>query len=430
MEWDKLLCATRLSRAGQVADHADRARASRSEFNKDYGRVLYSSAFRRLQDKTQVFPLGRNDYVRTRMTHSLEVENVGRGLAKRLRQVVAQHESARVPGLEDMEDAVAAVCLAHDIGNPPFGHSGEDAINAALQGSPMEGFCFEGNAQGFRLLAKVCDPINGCGLNLTVATLGAFVKYPCGPADRGPYKKFGIAAEEMPAFEQVAALCGLTPCAGHAAWVRHPLALLMEAADDISYLVADIEDAFFSRIITYEQCIRQLAAMAPSISDDKLGKMLLAASPHEQAQQVHYARAMAVGESMDDLGRVLECRYAELMGPGLPGSLMKCAERADVYARVREFSKRHIYDHESVLRIEIAGYQVLRDLIGLFMEWVLRPQSSLGCKIGDVLHAAPELKRAGSSSHDRFLHMIDYVSGMTDSYAIHTYNTLFGRSAF
>ena len=423
MEWEKLLSATRQSDSPANAAGAGSA-ARRSEFNKDYGRVLYSSAFRRLQDKTQVFPLGRNDYVRTRMTHSLEVANVGRSLAKRLHEIISRQAPANhLPAASDMEEIVATVCLAHDIGNPPFGHSGEDAINAALKGTPYSmGYTFEGNAQGFRLLAKTCDPIKGRGLDLTAATLAAFTKYPCtaNPAQKH-YKKFGIMPEEQEIFAKVAKSCGL-PQLGEQehAWARHPLALLMEAADDISYLIADIEDAFFSKIISYHECIDQLATIAPSIDRAKMAE---ASQFHEQANRVHLARALAVGESIERAAEVLENHYADIMSGAFSGSLMKHTNCRAQYDSVKAFSVEKIYNHESVIRIEIAGFNVLKNLIALFMEWVKDPESSLGRKIGDILHAPHK-----EDEKERFLHIIDYVSGMTDSYALHTYNTLFGRT--
>lgn len=421
MKWEKLLSTYRLGR-----DRAE-ASGSRSEFNRDYGRVLYSSAFRRLQDKTQVFPLGRNDYVRTRMTHSLEVANVGRTLAKRLHELISRRDPGALPEPEAIEDIVATVCLAHDIGNPPFGHSGEDAINNALAelGAPaavgLPGYVFEGNAQGFRLLARVCDPIKGQGLDLTAATLAAFTKYPC-TCPGGVYKKFGITAELAPAFARVAEQCGLLPLGG-GAWARHPLALLMEAADDISYLIADVEDAYFSRIISYEECIEQLAAMAPDFDPSRHKS---SADAHEQAASVHTGRALAVGACIRSVAAALEMHYDAIMSGTFCGSLMKQTSAWSTYAAVKDFSIARIYNHESVLRIEIAGFNVLKKLLGLYMEWVSDPTAPLGRKLGDVLHAPPTCREP----QERFLHVIDYVSGMTDTYALQTYNKLFGRESF
>ena len=417
MEWEKLLCADRLG-----LSHTDNksSQQRRSEFNKDYGRVLYSSAFRRLQDKTQVFPLGRNDYVRTRMTHSMEVANVGRTLAQRLHELAVLHNESPQPEAEAMVDITAAVCLAHDIGNPPFGHSGESAITAALENTRFADYRFEGNAQGFRLLSRTCDPIHGRGLDLTPATLAAFTKYPCTPASNSPhYKKFGIGEDEAAIFAEVAARCELTPLGADKVWARHPLALLMEAADDISYLIADVEDAFFSKIISYDECTALLATMAPAFDTTRA-----ASTPHEQAARVHLARALAVGSCIDRVSATLAEHYDDIMAGSFRGSLMSHTSCSRQYKAVQSFSVQRIYNHESVIRIEIAGYTVLRGLLDIFMQWVTSPGTPLGRKIGDILHPPAE----AADERARFLHAIDYLSGMTDSYALQTYNTLTGRS--
>lgn len=431
MEWEQLLSCERLS-------GMSRANEGRSAFNSDYGRVLYSSAFRRLQDKTQVFPLGRNDYVRTRLTHSLEVANVGRSLAQELADVAMAHGgqgavgsllSSSAPG-----DIVATACLAHDIGNPPFGHSGETAIEEAVAEAVADGLCpaeyapfaFEGNAQGFRLLTRTCDPIRGLGLDLTVATLGAFCKYPCpngrqkiGAAAR--YKKFGFAEQDVPTFCQVAASCGL-PALGEHVWARHPLAFLMEAADDVSYLIADMEDAFISGIINCDDVLGQLGKLGG------FGPELMASIARERERSgataaVRYARARAVGACIRALRATMEQVYVPMMEGQLQRSLMNSSPMAEAYREVQQWSVENIYSHESVLRIEITGFNVIKSLMRLFLRWVSEPQSVLGRKIGAILHANPKLS---DDRHYRFLHVIDYISGMTDSYALQTYGTLFG----
>lgn len=431
MQWEQLLTCERLSGTG-------RSEAGRSAFNSDYGRVLYSSAFRRLQDKTQVFPLGRNDYVRTRLTHSLEVANVGRALAQELADVAIAFESRSLDPLlySSMGDVVATACLAHDLGNPPFGHSGESAIDEAVAEAVSAGICpaecadfrFEGNAQGLRLLTRTCDPIRGLGLDLTAATLGAFTKYPCpagqqrqGAAAR--YKKFGIAPEELPNFCKVAELCGLSTL-GENVWSRHPLAFLMEAADDISYLIADLEDAFISRIISYDDVIAQLSALGEFSS--KLRESV--AREHARsgaAAAVRYARACAVGSCIRSLRGTIEKFYPCMMSGTLSGSLMKNSDMAAAYESVQAWSVKYIYSHESVLKVEITGFNVIRSLMNLYLRWVSEPDSTLGRKIGAVLHADPT---QSANSRYRFLHVVDYISGMTDSYALQTYSSLFGTN--
>ncbi len=429
MEWKQLLTTQRLSGHGNNAP-------GRSAFNSDYGRVLYSSAFRRLQDKTQVFPLGRNDYVRTRLTHSLEVSNVGRALANDLAEIAMRQDG---PGADPMlytamGDVVATACLAHDIGNPPFGHSGETAMEEAVAEAVEQGLCpqefadfrFEGNAQGFRLLTRTCDPIRNLGLDLTAATLGAFAKYPCpnGCQRHGcgaRYKKFGVAAEDLPAFVNVAALCGL-PALGENVWARHPLAFLMEAADDVSYLIADIEDAYVSGIISYAEGVEQLGLLADFSANlvDSVERERVRSG--EQAA-VRYARACAVGACIRALRETMERVYPQMMNGELLCGLMSSSSVADAYQKVQKWSVQHIYSHERVVKIEITGFNVIRDLMLLFLKWVKDPSSALGRKIGAILHADAE---RAADIHYRFLHVVDYISGMTDSYALQTHGTLFG----
>ena len=430
MQWEQLLTTERLSGFGNNAP-------GRSAFNSDFGRVLYSSAFRRLQDKTQVFPLGRNDYVRTRLTHSLEVSNVGRALANELAEIAMQHDGASADPLlyTAMGDVVATACLAHDIGNPPFGHSGETAIDEAVAESVSANLCppefadfrFEGNAQGFRLLSRTCDPIRARGLDLTAATLGAFTKYPCaqglqknGAAAR--YKKFGLATEDVASFETVAELCGL-PRLGDGVWARHPLAFLMEAADDVSYLIADIEDAYVSRIIRYDDVVEQLGALC-GFSSSQFESIERERARSGNTAAVRYVRACAVGGCIRALRTTMQEVYSAIMSGEQLQSLMNASPMAEAYRAVQKWSVRHIYNHESVLKIEITGFNVIKELMRLFLKWVSEPSSPLGRKIGSILHANEEWS---CDIRYRFLHVIDYISGMTDSYALQTYGTLFGN---
>ncbi|MGN0867913.1 MAG: dGTP triphosphohydrolase [Akkermansia sp.] len=422
MQWEHLLCSTRLSTLEQAHDTPPSAtrNSRRSPFNQDYGRVLYSSAFRHLQDKTQVFPLGRNDYVRTRLTHSLEVANVGRGLAVRLADIIREREpesAARCP-LHCLGDIVATACLAHDIGNPPFGHSGEEAITAALAGTPYEGFLFEGNAQGLRVLCHSGDSIRHHGMDLTVATLGAFAKYPCTePGER--YKKFGIYHSEADTFAKVAEQCELPPLGKHS-WARHPLAYLMEAADDISYLIADVEDAYVSGLISFDEARELLCSLHGEESHRQHSEL----SPDAT---IRMARAIAVGRCMDDITDALETHYDAIMAGQLGQSLLQLVPDAarDAYNHVKQFSIRRIYQAPSVVQVEVTGFQVLRALMELFLTWVENPHSALGRKLAQLL---PPGAAEQQEQDARFRHLIDYLSGMTDSDALLSYRRLFGIS--
>ena len=424
MHWSSLLST---HRTGGGAD----GRGKRSVFNQDYGRVLYSSAFRRLQDKTQVFPLGRNDYVRTRLTHSLEVANVGRALALELQDIILEQDPAAAdfsPELQSMlgclGDIVSTACLAHDIGNPPFGHSGETAIESAVRKlTSRKDYTFEGNAQGFRLLTRICDPIKDAGLNLTCATLGAFTKYPCTPAsrDKAIYKKFGIYAEELPTFRTVAEQCGLLSLSDDI-WARHPLAYLMEAADDISYLVADIEDAYVSNIISYDTAVSNLLLLSGA-GESMRDKIEAERARGGYRAALRLARAITIGSCIQAISATLKENYTALMSGALRGSLMKLSHLAPAHAQVSEFSVKEIYSHESVIKVEVTGFNVMMKLMELYLEWVDTPESPLGRHLAAILHADPAL--AADPAY-RFSHIIDYVSGMTDSYALKTYADLFG----
>ena len=422
MNWAQLLSTYRL---GGGADAAGK----RSVYNQDYGRVLYSSAFRRLQDKTQVFPLGRNDYVRTRLTHSLEVSNVGRALAMELQDIIPDYtdyapETQRMLGC--LGDIVSTACLAHDIGNPPFGHSGETAIETAVRKlTSRRDYSFEGNAQGFRLLTRITDPIKDSGLNLTCATLGAFTKYPCTPQSRNKaiYKKYGVNEAELSAFRTVAVQCGLVSL-GEDIWARHPLAYLMEAADDISYLVADIEDAFVSGIISYESAVENLLLLSDA-NESTRNKVRSERMRGGERAALRYARAVTIGTCIRAVSAAVSEHYAAIMAGTHRSSLMKSSAIASAYEAVSCFSREQIYSHESVIKVEVTGFNVMMKLMELYMEWVDSPGSPLGRHLAAILHADAAL---AEDAEYRFAHVIDYVSGMTDSYALKTYADLFGMA--
>lgn len=422
MNWEQLLSTYRL---GGGADAAGK----RSVYNQDYGRVLYSSAFRRLQDKTQVFPLGRNDYVRTRLTHSLEVSNVGRALAMELQDIIpdmADYTPETQRMLSCLGDIVSTACLAHDIGNPPFGHSGETAIETAVRKlTNRSNYSFEGNAQGFRLLTRITDPIKDSGLNLTCATLGAFTKYPCTPIsrDKAIYKKYGVNETELPAFRMVAKQCGLLSL-GQDIWARHPLAYLMEAADDISYLVADIEDAFVSGIISYDAAVENLLLLSEADAATRDKVQTERAHGGDRAA-LRYARAVTIGACIRAVSATLREHYAALMNGTHRRSLMKSSPLASAYETVSLFSREQIYSHESVIKVEVTGFNVMMKLMELYMEWVDAPKSPLSRHLEAILHADAALAQ---NADYRFAHVIDYVSGMTDSYALKTYADLFGMA--
>lgn len=438
MEWTKLLSRERWGQrtAGTPAaqpptsDESD----SRSEFERDYGRILYSGAFRRLQDKTQVFPLGRNDYVRTRLTHSLEVAHIGRSLGKIVgEKLLERHAELRERGVRASHFAsvTASACLAHDIGNPPFGHFGEAAIEAALE-REGEKFRrkFEGNAQGFRLLTRTADPMAKKGLKLTAAVLGAFMKYPCtetfSETKQGGIaaKKFGFIADDAEAARFVAETTGQLPRADDGgkmlAWARHPLAFLMEAADDLSYLIADLEDAFVSKIVSFDAVRTYLF---PFLSGRERSRAESIARDEDEESAVHYVRAVAIGAGIRVVSETFLAREDALLAGTQERSLLEDSEFAGAMKALRDFSLANVYNAPSVVEIELMGFRVIEALMGFFFEWVRKPKTAKGRKIALMLRGN-DLEN--NSEEARLLHLLDAISGMTDSFALATYRKLHG----
>lgn len=449
MNWEKLLSAARAGRgAGTAAagtdfsENAERNFAGksfagtpggRSEFERDYGRILYSSAFRRMQDKTQVFPLGRNDYVRTRLTHSLEVANIAGAFGKIVgEKLLERHAQLRSRGVmpAHFSAIVSAAGLAHDIGNPPFGHSGEEALEAALVRKGISRK-FEGNAQGFRLLTRIGDPIGGNGLQLTAAVLGAFMKYPCSEAfsksaksgGEISCKKFGFIDADAPAAQFVAAQTGLIPISdvpAALAWARHPLAFLSEAADDLSYLIADLEDAFISKIISFD-AIRTF--LFPLISAENRGRAERVRERDGEESAVHYVRAVAISAGIREISRVFLAREDALLAGTQARPLVCESAFAGAIEALRKFSFETVYSAPSVVEIELMGFRVIDALFDFFFDWIEKPDSPKGRRIA-VMFGRENL--ADAPAETRLLHLLDRISGMTDSYALATYRKLHG----
>jgi len=448
MQWHQLLSRARLG-----SQEPPRASSARTDFQRDFDRVVFSSAFRRMQDKTQVFPLSKVDYVRTRLTHSLEASSIGRSLGTLVgERVIARH------GLSDFEAAdfggiVAAACLAHDIGNPPFGHSGEDAIRqwaqtadygarrvAMLKGSEREDFLsFEGNAQGFRIITRLQNPDNEGGLQLTCATLAAFTKYPReswlgGSRYEGvSAKKQGFTAADRAAFETVAATVGLIPRGNHhAMWCRHPLAFLVEAADDISYRVIDIEDGFRLGHFSYQEV---LDLFWPMVSDTERQRPRLERI-RDLKDRVEFLRAKVINEV---IRQVVECfmdNEAEILAGRFDVPLLHELALRDELDALIENARQRIYCAPEVVSIQAAGFQVVSDLLERFTQVVddvaehaerASPRSRMLIRLVPEQFVGPERVPVGDA-YQRLLLLTDFVSGMTDSYAVSLYKKVTGIS--
>jgi len=419
MNWTRLLTSARLGRADAGG------KTGHTSFERDFDRVLFSRPFRRLQDKTQVFPMPANDHVHNRMTHSLEVASVGRSLGKRAGyDVIARHGLDFHPA--DLGDIVAAACLMHDLGNPPFGHAGEDGIGAWFRGAALDGLSdaersdlanFEGNAQTFRIVARLENHPGQGGMQLTCATLAAVAKYPQPSPERRrrpgvAHKKFNYFQAETALFAEVAGAVGL-PEVAPGVWLRHPLAWLVEAADDLCFHILDAEDGFLLGLFAYEEIeamFLPLAGAAPPMREERAA--------------VGWLRAKAIGRLVDECVTAFSANEAALLEEGLARPLAALIPSAEALGRVGELSRRRCYQAPEVLRVELAGYRVLGELLALFVPAALAANPDT--RERKVLGLLPAAVRAAETPYERVLAVTDYVAGMTDGFAVRTWREVTG----
>jgi dGTPase len=441
--WQQLLCAER-----QGAGASSLKAAERTPFQQDYDRIVFTSAFRRLKDKTQVFPLSKSDYVRTRLTHSLEASCVGRSLGTIAgREIIRRHDLANVDAA-DFGAIVAAACLAHDIGNPPFGHAGEDAIREWFKASSLldrypftaaeraDFARYEGNAQGFRILTRLQSPANP-GLQLTSAVLATFAKYPCASAlpetatsqSMGAgSKKFGFFQDDVTTFAHIARATGLPEIIPEYAWLRHPLAYLVEAADDLCYLIVDLEDAARLGFIPANTAEDLLMALAGGqASQQKLRRL------SDAKERIEYLRAKAIGNLLELAVTVFLEHETALLAGSFTGDLLNASPAANMLATIQQISRDHIYTARPALEIETAGFEVLGGLLALFTRAVEAGagQAPLTTRDRMLLQLLPsqflaENRCPSPTPYTRLLQVTDFVAGMTDSYAVSLYRKLKG----
>lgn len=445
MEWDKLLSIKRLGKRDAPKGNGHEPR---TEFTRDYDRIVFSSAFRRLQDKTQVFPLAKSDYVRTRLTHSMEVASVGRSLGMLAADTILKKEGRLPDSLvaHDIGTIVAAACLAHDIGNPPFGHAGESAIqewfeeraDQYLSGMPeaqkQDLLKFEGNAHGFRTLCRLQNPDQEGGLQLTSAVLGTFTKYPRESAveeiqSKGiSGKKFGFMQSERNSFSTLAKELGLISKSGkNQAWHRHPLSFLVEAADDICYHVIDVEDGFKAGVITYDELLN---LHEPWLEKTQIKKLDAIAIPQRKAE---YLRATTIHKMILEADAVFSKKYAGLMCGKFDDELVKHMKNNDSFAKFEDVTRAKVYQAKPVLQIEACGFDVIGGLLKAFVAAV-EDTAKNGKKAKIRSRTLMGLLPEGSDSlvdkspYDRALVVTDFVAGMTDSYALELYQRIHGIS--
>lgn len=440
MEWQQLLSNQRRGKKPQKHEQA------RSAFEQDYDRIIFSHPFRRLQDKTQVHPLPEDDFVHTRLTHSLEVSSVGRSLGKKVGQEIVSRHGLNEFSFHDFGSIVATAALCHDIGNPPFGHSGEEAISeyySRRQGMEFEALVsteqwqdlvrFEGNAQGFRLLNKERFQ----GLQLTAASLAAFTKYPR-PAmlnnqqpDRKSQKKYGFFQREKDIFSFVAEATGLVAL-NEQSWCRHPLAFLVEAADDICYHLIDLEDGCRMGLVSYEQTEELYAGiLREQFMPDKLRAI------ESMEERIGTLRALAIGRLIDQCVEVFLDNEPALLSGAYDKALTENIEASPVLEEIISISIQHIYRSRDVTRTEIAGFEVLPGLLEAVSKSAHAVYRKKDKALSDktLLRLLPaeicsELEKCGAQDDVYGMQMTinDLVSGMTDTHAISMYRLIKGIS--
>jgi len=435
MNWEQLLSLKRFG------DTQKRIRKDQNEtrigFEVDYDRIIFSDYFRSLQDKTQVVPLSKTDFVHTRLTHSLEVSVVGRSLGRIVgKELLEKYPKLKEAGylINDFGAIVASACLAHDIGNPPFGHSGEKAIGEYFKTG--NGFQykeqlsdkewqdlidFEGNANGFRILNESRQGIAG-GLRLSYATLGTFIKYPKESLPKKPTnniidKKYGFFQAEKSVFIDVAEELGLTKIreGNDLTFSRHPLAFLVEAADDICYTIIDFEDGINLGLIEEEFALEYLINLVrDTINTEKYYQLTT------KQDRLSYLRALAIGNLINEAAKVfLDNEDSILKGEYHISLLDKCKYEAQINDIIK-ISINKIYRSKEVVEKEIAGYKVLADLLDVFISAINNSFSGKASNYDNLLlNVLPEKHRTlNISLYQRTLSICCYIAGMSDSAAI------------
>ena len=435
MDWNSLLSTIRLG-----LEKYDEKKDARSNFQRDYDRLIFSSPFRRLQNKTQVFPLPGSVFVHNRLTHSLEVASVGRSLGNNVYSQLKEKYSRESwnDKLQEIGAIVAAACLAHDLGNPPFGHSGEKAISAYFSegsGTKLREFMcaqewddlthFEGNANSFRLLTHKFNGRRDGGYVLTYSTLASIVKYPYASTYAGNKLKFGFFMSEHETFDKIATELNLIK-KDEGKYCRHPLVYLVEAADDICYQIMDIEDAHKLKLLNDDETISLFLNFFTPERQVKMRKTFDIVT--DINEQIAYLRSSVIGLLVDECSKVFVENESILLDGKLDKPLIKLI--ADIpnkaYKACSKVAMTRLYKSSDVVDIEIAGYQIISFLLDKFIDAVNHPEKSYSKLLLDRIPDQYEVE--AQSKYGQVMAILDYISGMTDIYALDLYRKLQGMS--
>ncbi|AMA50234.1 MULTISPECIES: deoxyguanosinetriphosphate triphosphohydrolase [Flavobacterium] len=436
MNWEQLLS---LKRQG---DTSKRLRKEQDEtrlgFEVDYDRVIFSAAFRSLQDKTQVIPLSKTDFVHTRLTHSLEVSVVGRSLGR----LVGKKILEKYPYLQEIHGyqandfgaIVAAAALAHDIGNPPFGHSGEKAIgeyfsigngqkfkNQLTSKEWQDLIDFEGNANGFSVLTSSRPGVEG-GLRLTYATLGSFMKYPKESLPKRPTsnisdKKYGFFQQDKIFFKEIAEELGLIPnkLESDIKYERHPLAYLVEAADDICYTIIDFEDGINLGLVSEDYALEYLIKLVKDSIDTSKYNALTT-----KEDRISYLRALAIGSLINDAVTVFIENEELILQGKFPYALTEKSKYKAQMNDIINLSIKNIYQSKEVIEKEINGYQIINNLLDKFITAYNNKFEGNETNFDKLLlKILPEKHNIEKESlYERLLHICHFISMLTDGNAL------------
>ena len=441
MEWKQLISNKRF---GQEHKHAER-HDDRSEFKRDYDRLIFSSAFRRLQNKTQVFPLPGSIFVHNRLTHSLEVASVGMSIGNDIsRRVIQKQPALKDTLVEEIGTIVSAACLAHDLGNPPFGHSGEKAIQTFFSEGPglkiksmvSSEFWddithFEGNANAFRILTHRFKGRRQGGFVMTYSMLASIVKYPFASSLAGNHGKFGFFASEAESYRKIADELGISCKSAPGEplkYARHPLVYMVEAADDICYEIMDIEDSHKLKILSYAETEHLLLSFFDEDIQQKIRQRIIDEELTDENEKVVYMRASVIGKLENECVAAFLAHEEEILAGTFEGSLIDhISERQKkAYKECEKISFSKIYQSKPVLDIELSGYQIMATLMEVFIEAAVNPSRFYSKQL--LRRVSSQYDIENENLEERIMAVLDYISGMTDIYALDIYQKINGIS--
>ena len=439
MNWQQLISNKRF---GLEEIHAMR-KDDRSEFQRDFDRLIFSAAFRRLQNKTQVFPLPGSIFVHNRLTHSLEVSCVGRSLGDSIsNRLLEKHPELVGTHVSEIGAIVSAACLAHDLGNPPFGHSGEKAISTYFsegkglalkeQLSSMEWedlTHFEGNANAFRLLTHQFLGRRKGGFVMTYSTLASIVKYPYPSILAGKKSKFGFFVTEVDDYLKIAQELGIKRLSAEGEaprYARHPLVFLVEAADDICYQMMDIEDAYKLKLLTPRETMELYHLFLSEKQKERVKDVFELV--HDENEQIAYLRATIIGNLIKECTRVFMENEESILEGTFEGALIKhiAPPLNEAYRQCSKVAVEKIYRSRDVLDIELAGFHVISTLLGLMIDAVQSPDKAYSELL--INRVSSQYDNKAPTLYGKIQAVLDYSSGMTDVYALDLYRKIKGNS--